>query len=164
MVRLTAPLLNMNFNATDTEIEQVSPSHILTENNLRVREDLECATVIHLKLRVAVGAGANQLAFANGIANVQSPGRGILQYRDLTSEGDNLSGGVLGRIDLRQLWCGHWKGLSRAYTGSHSHYGGQKPPSRASMLPAQHSLYLLSTHRPFLKNTNPRTTTIRTQS
>ena len=91
-VGLPSPFLDVYFHPSNQNIQQIAPvSWILAEDHIRIRVNLEIASIGNLELREAVGTGDDDLLHLYGIADIQCPRLGIFEHRDLASQRDNLS-------------------------------------------------------------------------
>ena len=81
IIGLSAPLLDVDFHPADQYIEQVSPvSGILSKDDVGVRINLEGTAIGNLELRETVWTGDDNLPGLHFVANVERPGRCIVQH------------------------------------------------------------------------------------
>src|SRR5579862_2039336 len=107
-IGLAAQALNMNFDAADKKIQKIAQTAwIFPENNVGAGINLESATVGGLKFSVAVRTGQDHLLGLHQVADVQRPGLGITENRNLAGHRQYFSrsrgryGEQLGRAELR---------------------------------------------------------------
>jgi hypothetical protein len=78
VIRKPAEVLDLNSDLAQPDFKQVFPiTSIRTKNDMRIRENLELASVGNLEHTVTIGPRYDDLLGLNQIARLQSPGCGI---------------------------------------------------------------------------------------